>query len=75
MVKRLIRDNILLKVIPEEDTVLASGIIMPSVRKDPRIKGEVVAVGPGLPNCPVTTRVGDTAYVERGIGQQCLQPW
>ena len=71
MVKRLLKDNILIKVKHEELKQLKSGLFLPASRKEPRVVGEVIAVGPGYSDCPVTTKVGDIVYVDRGIGQ----PW
>jgi co-chaperonin GroES (HSP10) len=44
MVKKLLRDNILIKVLPEEELALASGIILPGSRKDSRVRGRVARV-------------------------------
>jgi chaperonin GroES len=71
MVKKLLRDNILIKIKPEELKQLKSGLFIPATRKEPRVVGEVIATGPGYTDCPVTTKVGETVYVDRGIGE----PW
>lgn len=71
MVKRLLFDNILIKIKPEELKQLKSGLFLPATRKEQRVVGEVIAVGPGYRDCPVTTKVGDIVHVDRGIGE----PW
>ena len=44
----------------EAETKTASGIIIPDSAKEKPQKGNVVAVGPGTKDNPVTLKVGDT---------------
>ena len=46
MTMRPLGDRVIIKVLPQEET-LASGIVLPSNAKEKPQEGEVVAVGPG----------------------------
>lgn len=51
-------DRVLIKPSPAEEKT-ASGIIIPDTAKEKPLKGEVVAVGNGKPEEPMTVKVGD----------------
>ncbi len=62
-------DNVLLKSIMEEETT-ASGIILATATKEKSIVSEVVAVGPGTEDHPMTVKVGDKVVVGKYAGQE-----
>lgn len=51
-------DRVLIKPSPAEEKT-ASGIIIPDTAKEKPLQGEVVAVGNGKPEEPLTVKVGD----------------
>lgn len=51
-------DRVLIKPSPAEEKT-ASGIIIPDTAKEKPLKGEVIAVGNGKPEEPMTVKVGD----------------
>ena len=61
-------DNVLLKSIMEEETT-ASGIILATATKEKSIVSEVVAVGPGTEDHPMTVKVGQKVVIGKFVGQ------
>lgn len=51
-------DRVLIKSSPAEEKT-ASGIIIPDTAKEKPLQGEIVAVGNGKPEEPMTVKVGD----------------
>jgi chaperonin GroES len=51
-------DRVLIKPSPAEEKT-ASGIIIPDTAKEKPLQGEIVAVGNGKPEEPMTVKVGD----------------
>ena len=62
-------DNVLIKSALEEETT-ASGIILATATKEKSIVSEVVAVGPGTTENPMTVKVGDKVIVAKFAGQE-----
>ena len=62
-------DNVLIKSTPEEETT-ASGIILATATKEKSIVSEVVAVGPGTEENPMTVKPGDKVVVGKFAGQE-----
>ena len=62
-------DNVLIKSTLEEETT-ASGIILATATKEKSIVSEVVAVGPGTEENPMTVKVGDKVIVGKFAGQE-----
>ena len=62
-------DRILIKPI-EVESVTKSGIIIPDTAKEKPQKGEVVAVGNGKPDEPITVKVGDTVLYGNCVGSE-----
>ena len=62
-------DNVLVKSALEEETT-ASGIILATATKEKSIVSEVVAVGPGTEENPMTVKVGDKVVVGKFAGQE-----
>ena len=62
-------DNVLLKSTLEEETT-ASGIILATATKEKSIVSQVVAVGPGTEDHPMTVKVGDKVVVGKYTGQE-----
>ena len=62
-------DNVLVKSALEEETT-ASGIILATATKEKSIVSEVVAVGPGTTENPMTVKVGDKVVVAKNAGQE-----
>ena len=62
-------DNVLIKSALEEETT-ASGIILATATKEKSIVSEVVAVGPGTAENPMTVKVGDKVIVSKFAGQE-----
>ncbi len=54
----------------EAETKTASGIIIPDSAKEKPQKGNVVAVGPGTKDNPVTLKVGDTVLYGKYSGTE-----
>ena len=52
------------------ETKTASGIIIPDSAKEKPQKGNVVAVGPGTKENPVTVKVGDTVLYGKYSGTE-----
>ena len=62
-------DNVLVKSTLEEETT-SSGIILATATKEKSIVSEVVAVGPGTTENPMTVKVGDKVVVTKFAGQE-----
>ena len=62
-------DNVLIKSTLEEETT-ASGIILATATKEKSIVSQVVAVGPGTKDDPMTVKVGDKVVVGKFAGQE-----
>ena len=62
-------DNVLVKTVMEEETT-ASGIILATATKEKSIVSEVVAVGPGTKENPMTVSVGDKVVIGKYAGQE-----
>ncbi|MAU63178.1 MAG: co-chaperone GroES [Flavobacteriaceae bacterium] len=62
-------DRILVQPL-EAETKTASGIIIPDSAKEKPQKGNVVAVGPGTKENPVTVKVGDTVLYGKYSGTE-----
>ena len=62
-------DNVLVKTVMEEETT-ASGIILATATKEKSIVSEVVAVGPGTKDNPMTVSVGDKVVIGKYAGQE-----
>mgnify|MGYP001329499898 FL=1 len=54
----------------EEETKTASGIIIPDSAKEKPQKGNVVAVGVGTKENPITVKVGDTVLYGKYSGTE-----
>ena len=61
-------DNVLVKSAMEEETT-ASGIILATATKEKSVVSEVVAVGPGTEENPMTVKDGDKVIVRKLAGQ------
>ncbi len=48
----------------------ASGIIIPDTAKEKPQRGTVVAVGPGLPDAPLTVKTGETVLYGKYAGTE-----
>ncbi len=67
---------------PNEDRVLvqaaeaekktASGIIIPDTAKEKPQQGKVIAIGEGLPDKPVTVKVGDSILYGKYSGTEIM---
>ena len=62
-------DNVLIKSALEEETT-ASGIILATATKEKSIVSEVVSVGPGTEENPMTVKAGDKVIVSKFAGQE-----
>jgi chaperonin GroES len=54
----------------EAETKTASGIIIPDSAKEKPQKGNIVAVGPGTKDDPITVQVGDTVLYGKYSGTE-----
>ncbi|MDC1459264.1 co-chaperone GroES [Flavobacteriaceae bacterium] len=54
----------------EAETKTASGIIIPDTAKEKPQKGNIVAVGPGTKDNPVTVKVGDSVLYGKYSGTE-----
>ena len=54
----------------EAETKTASGIIIPDTAKEKPRKGNIVAVGPGTKENPVTVKVGDSVLYGKYSGTE-----
>ena len=62
-------DNVLLKATEAQETT-ASGIILSTANKEKSLICDVVAVGPGTEEHPMTVAVGDRVVVGKYAGQE-----
>ena len=62
-------DRVLIQPL-EAETKTASGIIIPDTAKEKPQKGNVVAVGPGTKENPVTVKVGDSVLYGKYSGTE-----
>ncbi len=62
-------DNVLLKSMEAEEKT-ASGIILSTATKEKSVVSEVVAVGPGTKDEPMTVKVGDKVVPAKIAGQE-----
>ena len=62
-------DRVLIEPLAAETTT-ASGIIIPDNAKEKPQKGNVVAVGPGTKDEPITVKVGDTVLYGKFAGTE-----
>ncbi len=62
-------DNVLVKSAEQEETT-ASGIILSTATKEKSVVSEVVAVGPGTKDAPMTVKAGDKVVVGKYAGQE-----
>ena len=62
-------DRVLIEPLAAETTT-ASGIIIPDNAKEKPQKGNVVAVGPGTKDEPITVKVGDTVLYGKYAGSE-----
>ena len=66
---RPLADNVLLKSALQEETT-ASGIILSTATKEKSVVSEVVSVGPGTEENPMTVKAGDKVIVGKFAGQE-----
>jgi len=64
-----IGDRVLVKAAPAEAKT-ASGIIIPDTAKEKPMRGEVVAVGSGKKDEPMTVKSGDTVLYGKYAGTE-----
>lgn len=62
-------DNVLVKSTEQEETT-ASGIILSTATKEKSVVSEVVAVGPGTKDVPMTVKAGDKVVIGKYAGQE-----
>jgi chaperonin GroES len=62
-------DRVLIEAAPAE-TKTASGIIIPDTAKEKPLQGEIIAVGPGKKDEPMTVKVGDKVLYGQYSGQE-----
>ena len=66
---RPLHDRVLIKVLDSEEKT-AGGIIIPDTAKEKPQKGNIVAVGPGTKDNPVTVKVGDVVLYGKYSGTE-----
>ena len=66
---KLLADRVLIEPL-EAETKTASGIIIPDSAKEKPQKGNVVAVGPGTKENPVTVKVGNEVLYGKNSGTE-----
>ena len=66
---RPMADNVLLKQNEANETTVG-GIILATATKEKSLVSEVVAVGPGTEEHPMTVKVGDKVVVGKYAGQE-----
>lgn len=66
---RPLADRVMVKP-AEAETKTAAGIIIPDTAKEKPMKGEVVAVGPGKKDEPMTVKVGDQVLYGKYSGTE-----
>mmetsp|Transcript_53126 Transcript_53126/g.168673 ORF Transcript_53126/g.168673 Transcript_53126/m.168673 type:complete len:135 (+) Transcript_53126:569-973(+) len=68
-----IGDRVMLKIAAAEEQT-AGGVLLPDSAKEKPIVGEVVAVGPGKEDRPVTVGVGETVVFFKYAGDKMSTP-
>ena len=63
-------DRVVVKPLSEEDSKTPSGIYIPDTAKEKPQKGNIVAVGPGTKDNPVTVKVGDVVLYGKYSGTE-----
>lgn len=66
---RPLADRVMVKP-AEAETKTAAGIIIPDTAKEKPMKGEVVAIGPGKKDEPMTVKVGDKVLYGKYSGTE-----
>ncbi|MEE1302469.1 MAG: co-chaperone GroES, partial [Bacteroidales bacterium] len=66
---RPLSDRVLIKP-AEMEQKTASGIIIPDTAKEKPMRGEVIAVGPGKKDEPMTVKVGDQVLYGKYSGTE-----
>lgn len=66
---RPLSDRVLIKP-AEMEQKTASGIIIPDTAKEKPMRGEVIAVGPGKKDEPITVKVGDQVLYGKYSGTE-----
>ena len=66
---RPLSDRVMVKP-AEAETKTAAGIIIPDTAKEKPMKGEVVGVGPGKKDEPMTVKVGDKVLYGKYSGTE-----
>lgn len=69
MTLKPLADNVLVKSALQEETT-ASGIILSTATKEKSLFSEVVAVGPGTEDHPMTVKAGDKVVIGKFAGQE-----
>ncbi|HMQ47064.1 MAG TPA: co-chaperone GroES [Saprospiraceae bacterium] len=64
-----INDRVVIKPLPAEE-MTKGGIIIPDTAKEKPQQGEVVAVGPGKQDHPMTVKTGDRILYGKYAGQE-----
>jgi chaperonin GroES len=62
-------DRVIVKPHPKE-TKTKGGLMLPSTAQENTRRGEVIAVGKGKPNEPLTVKVGDTVLFGKNGGTE-----
>ncbi len=62
-------DRVVVEAAAAEETT-ASGIIIPDTAKEKPQKGQIIAVGTGKPDEPMTVKVGDTVLYGKYAGTE-----
>ena len=62
-------DNVLLKSFEAEERT-ASGLILSTANKEKSVVSEVIAVGPGTKDAPMTVKVGNKVVTGKFAGQE-----
>lgn len=57
MYPKPLKDRVIIKPIPVDD-ITEGGLIIPEEAKNPPVRGEIVAVGPGTKDMPMDVEVG-----------------
>ena len=63
-------DRVVVKALSEDEMKTASGIYIPDTAKEKPQKGNVVAVGPGTKENPVTVKVGNSVLYGKYSGTE-----
>ena len=66
---RPLHDRVLIKVLDSEEKT-AGGIIIPDTAKEKPQEGEVVAVGPGTNENPITVKAGNSVLYGKYAGTE-----